>query len=41
MGVEEFSGAVVRDVVVLEKLGRRVGDDVNADNRAANPPEAI
>ena len=41
MGIQEFSAPVDRDVVFLEKLGRRVGDDLNADHRAANPSEAI
>ena len=41
MGIQELAAPVDRDVVFLEKLGRRVGDDLNADHRAANPPEAI
>src|SRR5438445_11515749 len=41
VGLGEFAAAADRDVGFLEKLGRRVGDDLNADHRAANLPGRI
>src|SRR5207249_4174054 len=36
VGLDEFAAAADSDVLLLEKFGRRVGDDLDADHRAAN-----
>src|SRR5437879_10951843 len=41
VGLCEFAATADRDVLFLEKFGRRVGDDLDADHRAANFPGRI